>query len=100
MSFIGHLATGDGLQVDPDKVKAIYGMPTPADKAGVQSLLGMVQYLSKCFPNLSDKTKPLRELTQQDVEWCWKGAQITARSKEIEGSSHSHPGLALIQPQQ
>lgn len=41
----------------------------------------LVQYLSKFFPNLLDKTKPLPELTQQDVEWCWKGAQITASSQ-------------------
>ena len=25
--------------------------------------------------------KPLRELTQQDVEWCWEDAQITAHSQ-------------------
>jgi len=43
VSFIGDLATGDGLQVDPGKVKVIHDMPTLADKAGVQSLLGMVQ---------------------------------------------------------
>ena len=81
VSFIGHMATGDGLRVDPDKVKAIRDMPAPTDKAGVQRLLGMVQYLSKFHPNLSDMTKPLRELTQQDVEWCWEDAQITALSQ-------------------
>ena len=41
----------------------------------------MVQYLSKFLPNLSDMTKPLRELTQQDVEWCWEDGQITALSQ-------------------
>lgn len=59
VSFIGHVANGDGLRVDPDKVKAIHDMPAPTDKAGVQRLLGMVQYLSKFLPNLSDMTKPL-----------------------------------------
>lgn len=58
MSFIGHVATGDGLQVDPAKVKAILDMPAPTDKAGVQRLLGLAQYLSKFLPNLSDMTKP------------------------------------------
>lgn len=72
VSFIGHVATGDGLQVDPAKVKAIRDMP------GVQRLLGLAQYLSKFLPNLSDITKPLRELTQQDTEWCWDDAQNTA----------------------
>lgn len=78
VSFIGHVATGDGLQVDPAKVKAIRDMPAPTDKAGVQRLLGLAQYLSKFIPNLSDITKPLRELTQQDTEWCWDDAQNTA----------------------
>ena len=53
-------------------------MPPPTDKAGVQRLLGLVQYLSKFLPNLSDMIKPLRELTQQGIEWCWGDAQITA----------------------
>ena len=53
-------------------------MPAPTDKAGVQGLLGLEQYLSKFLPNLSDMTKPLRELTQQDTEWCWDDAQNTA----------------------
>ena len=43
VSFIGHVATGDGLQVDPAKVKAIRDMPAPTDKAGVQRLLGLEQ---------------------------------------------------------
>ena len=86
VSFIGHVATGDGLRVDPDKVKAIRDMPAPTDKAGVQRLLDMVQYLSKFLPNLSDMTKPLQELTQQHVKWCWEDAQITALSQLHPGS--------------
>lgn len=58
VSFIGHVATGDGLRVDPGKVKAICNMPAPTDKAVVRRLFCMVQYLSKFLPNLSDITKP------------------------------------------
>ena len=67
--FIGHVATDKGLQVDPAKVRAITEMPTPTDKAGVQRLLGFAQYLAKFLPHLSDITKPLRDLTQRDVDW-------------------------------
>ena len=42
VSFIGHVGTGDGFRVDPDKDKAIRDMPAIRDKAGVQRLLGMV----------------------------------------------------------
>ena len=62
--FIGHIATTDGLSVDPHKVQAIMEMPQPEDVAAVQRLLGLAQYLSKFLPHLSDITKPLRELTQ------------------------------------
>ena len=89
VSFIGHVATGDGLRVDPAKVEAIRDMPPPTDKAGVQRLLGLVQYLSKFLPNLSDMTKPLRDLTQQDTEWCWDDAQRTALSKLKEAVTHT-----------
>ena len=70
--------SGDGLRVDPAKVKAVLEMPAPTDKAGIQRLLGMIQYLSKILPHLSDMTKPLRDLTQQDVEWCWGDGQDLA----------------------
>ena len=76
--FIGHIATDEGLCVDPAKVRAIIEMPAPTDKAGVQRLLGLAQYLSEFLPHLSDITKPLRELTQNDVDWTWDSPQQTA----------------------
>ena len=54
--FIGHVATANGLQVDPHTVQAIVDMPPPENVAGVQQILGFVQYLSKFLPHLSDMT--------------------------------------------
>ena len=76
--FIGHVATDQGLRVDPAKVRAIIEMPAPTDKAGVQRLLGLTQYLSKFLPRLSNITKPLRELTQTNAQWVWETAQQDA----------------------
>ena len=76
--FIGHVATADGLCVDPYKVQAIMEMPPPKDVTAVQHLLGLAQYLSKFLPHLSDITRPLRELTQRDTEWIWGQAQQDA----------------------
>ena len=73
--FIGHIATDKGICADPTKVKAIVEMPPPTDVAGVQRLLGMVQYLHKFLPALADMTKPLRELTQKNTEWVWDQPQ-------------------------
>ena len=79
--FIGHVATAEGLCVDPSKVQAIVEMPPPSDVTAVQRLLGLAQYLSKFLPHLSDITKPLRELTQKDVAWTWDPQQQQALEK-------------------
>ena len=54
--FIGHVATSEGLRADPAKVRAIRQMSRPENVAGVQHILGMVQYLGKFLPRLSDIT--------------------------------------------
>ena len=46
-------------------------MPTPTEKQSLQRLLGMITYLAKFLPNLSDVTEPLRRLLDRDVEWHW-----------------------------
>ena len=61
---MGHVLTAEGLQPDPEKVKAIKEMPTPPDKQSIQRLLGMTNYQQKFAPRLSEITTPLRELTK------------------------------------
>jgi hypothetical protein len=46
-------------------------MPKPVDVPGVMRFLGMIKYLAKFLPNLTEKTKPLRQLTLNDREWRW-----------------------------
>jgi len=37
----------------------------------MKRFLGMVTYLSKFLPNLSDHTKLFRDLEKKNVEWNW-----------------------------
>ena len=83
--YIGHLLTQDGLKPDPNKVKAILEMPTPTEKQFLQRLLGMITYLAKFLPNLSDVTEPLRCLLDRDVEWHWNHvhANVSTQVKQL-----------------
>lgn len=71
MSYIGHLLTAEGVKPDPSKVEAIEKMTRPNDVAGVQRLLGLVNYLAKFIDNLSDRCEPLRQLTRKNAVWNW-----------------------------
>ena len=84
VKFHGHVFTKDGLETDPEKVRAVVEMPRPTDQAGVKRLLGMVNYVSKFIPNMSDLTAPLRELLHQDVEWHWEEQQEASFKKVKE----------------
>jgi len=91
--FHGRVLTSEGLKPDPQKVKAITEMLRPEKPEDVSSLNGMVNYLSRFLPNLSDVIKPLRDLTHKDVEWCWSDAKERAWS-EVRSLIASAPVLA------
>ena len=71
VAYMGHVLSADGLQPDPEKVKAIREMPAPTEKQSIQRLLGMTNYIQKFAPRLSEITTPLRELTKNDNEFQW-----------------------------
>ena len=94
---IRHLLTTEGLKPDPQKVRAIVEMPRPENSGDVSRLNGVVNYLSRFLPNLYDVMKPLCDLTQKDVEWCWSDKQEQAWS-EVKSLIASAPVLSNYKP--
>ena len=66
IAYMGHVITSDRLQAVPDKIKAIFNMPIPTDKEGVQRLLGVTNYAQPFAPGLADATKSLRDLLKKE----------------------------------
>ena len=67
--FLGHRITDRGIYPDPEKIAAVSTMSVPSDKKAVQRLLGMVNYLSKFIPDVSEITAPLRKLIEKDTKF-------------------------------
>ncbi|KAK5853431.1 hypothetical protein PBY51_007214 [Eleginops maclovinus] len=98
-TYIGHLLTANGLRIHPEKVRAIDQMPKPTDVKAVQRLLGMVNYLAKFCPHLSDHCQPLRQLTHKDCEWNWTEEHDKAFLK-IKETISSTPVLKYYSPEE
>lgn len=75
IQYIGPIMSAEGLKPDQEKVRAIMDMRQPHDKAALMRFLGMVQYLTKFIPNLSDVSAPLRKLLEGNVVWPWEAQQ-------------------------
>ena len=68
-NILGIQISEKGISPDPEKVKAIKDMPFPSSKEDLQRFLGMIVYLSKFIPLLSEETNHLRELLKKDSIW-------------------------------
>ena len=60
--FFGHRLTPEGLKLEPEKVKAIVQMPPLQSIQSLQSFNGMVNYLMRFSPVLTELAEPLRRL--------------------------------------
>ena len=76
--FFGNRPTPDGIKVYPKKIEAIIQMDPSQNVASVQSFNGMVNYLKKFSPVLSELSEPLRRLCKSEVEWAWESEQQSA----------------------
>lgn len=97
VTYHGHLLTADGLKVDPGKVEGIDSMPDPKTREEVGRLNGMINYLSRFMPRLSDTMLPVRQLLKDEVPWRWEAPQVKAMAELRHQLTHA-PVLAYYDP--
>ena len=81
IDFFGHRFTKDGLQPDPEKVRAVKEAARPETKEAVRSFLGMTGYLDNFIPGYACLTAPLRELTKTKTTYRWGKTEQEAFEK-------------------
>ena len=91
--YIGHKLTAEGIEPEPQKIDAIVYMLEPHHKKGVHRLLGMVNYVGKFVPNVSEITSPLREFLKKDVERHWSERHARAFEKIRTILANPNPGV-------
>ena len=97
VDFFGETYTSNGCRPAQSKVSAITGMPAPTCKKKVQSFIGMINYISKFSPRLSDLAEPIREHSKDKVPFNW-GPEHEEAFKEMKKEIARAPALAYYNP--
>ncbi|UYV63588.1 K02A2.6-like [Cordylochernes scorpioides] len=97
VNFLGHIISRDGIAIQASRAEAIQKLKRPENKTEVQRFLGMVTYLGKFIPNLSDKTAPLRKLISNKSEWKFGGEENDCFEKLKDMVSNA-PILTFFDP--
>ena len=72
---MGHTLTENGIQIDKKKVEAISKMDPPNNVKELKMFMGMVNYVQKFLPKISEWTKAIRTLDKKNVCWSWGPSQ-------------------------
>ena len=71
VGFLGHIVSGDGINVDPNKISVIVEWKPPKDVSEFRSFLGLADYYRRFVKGFSMITTSMKRLLQKDVKFEW-----------------------------
>ncbi|XP_070014507.1 uncharacterized mitochondrial protein AtMg00860-like [Nicotiana sylvestris] len=74
VAFLGHIISGEGIQVDTQKIEAVKTWPRPITPIEVRSFLGFAGYYRRFVDGFSSLSEPLTKLTQNGAKLQWTDA--------------------------
>ena len=70
-TYLGFELSHRGIEVSPNKVKAVQNFPTSKSVKDVRSFLGLASFYRRLVPHFADIAKALTQLTKKDKIWDW-----------------------------
>ena len=89
---MGHIVSGDGLLIDPKRIKEILSLPLPHHKKGSQSFLGRINSIRRFIPSLATIVKPLTTMLKNNMLFSWT-KEGKASFEEMKEAIASAPTL-------
>ncbi|GJS29659.1 reverse transcriptase domain-containing protein [Tanacetum coccineum] len=98
--FLGYMITQDGIQANPEKVKAIINMASPKTLREVQALNGKLAALGRFLSKSAERSlaffKTLKGcLSKKDFQWS---IEAEAAFQELKNHLQSLPALTVPKP--
>jgi len=97
ITFHGHRITPQGIKPDDAKIQAVLEMNAPTDVTEIKRFCGLVQYMAKFVPNLSETLEPLRNLTRKNTPWKWT-KECTEAFEKVKKLLKQTDVLAIYDP--
>ncbi|CAA0841932.1 Unknown protein, partial [Striga hermonthica] len=69
--FLGYMVTKRGIEVNPEKVRAVVEMKPPASVKEVQILTGRIAGLSRFISKVAEKSSPLFKTLKKSSKFQW-----------------------------
>ena len=69
--LLGFIVSQKGIEVDPDKVKAIQEMPAPKTERQVRGFLGRLNYISRFISHMTATCEPIFKLLRKSQNCVW-----------------------------
>ena len=60
-----------GIEIDPNKIRAIFDMPAPRTESEIRGFLGRLQYISRFIPRLTNIYEPIFRLLRKSQPTVW-----------------------------
>src|SRR6187401_593777 len=71
VGFLGHVISGEGIEVDPVKVQAVTEWLAPTSVGEIRSFLGLAGYYQRFIENVSKIAKPMTTLLKKETKFNW-----------------------------
>jgi hypothetical protein len=98
ISFLGHIISDKGIEMDPEKVKAIVEWPPLENPKEAERFIGLANYYRRFVEGFSAIMRPITDLIKKKIQWIW-GKKQTDAFKTVKTAVTSAPLLRLPDPE-
>ena len=95
--LLGHMVSERGIEINPNKIRAILDMPVSKNEKEIEGFLGRLQYISRFIARLIDICEPIFRLLRKNQPTVWNDDFQLAFEK-IKEYLLSSPVLVSLMP--
>jgi hypothetical protein len=95
--YLGHIISEQGIAIDPEKIKAIGGWPTPKNVSEVRYFMGLAGYYRRFIVGFSKIAHPITSLQKKGTKFEWT-LKCEKNFNLLKGLLTSAPVLNIADP--